>query len=126
MKLVHMKRLRMITLAMAFLLAAGEMARWWGDPRFVPMAFDELLVATGMIAAVWAQKWIGAAPLAAAWGVFCGVMLSLLVPTLDHLMFGPPKESAGFYAAVLGAMLAVGLWALCRALQLVRASQQGL
>ncbi|MFN3945725.1 MAG: hypothetical protein ACK4K7_12435 [Allosphingosinicella sp.] len=84
------------------------------------MAFDELAVAAALAAAAWtAPRW-GAAPLAAAWGAFSGLMLALLVPTLDHLLFGPPKESAVFYAVALSAMLALGVWATLRALLLTR------
>lgn len=112
-----MTLLRLFTTAVAILLAGGEVARWWGQARFLPLAFDELLVAAGMLWAAWAGRRIG---LTTAWGAFCGLSLSLLVPTLDHLMYGPSKESAGFYAVVLSAMLAVGLVALLAALQLTR------
>lgn len=116
-----MKLLQLVTLIIALALAAGEIGRWWGDARFLPLAFDELLVALGMAAAVPASRRFGAAPLAAAWGAYCGLVLGLLVPTLDHLLFGPPKESATFYAVVLALLLAVGVWATVRALRLSRA-----
>jgi hypothetical protein len=114
---MSMTFLRIFTAAFAILLAGGELARWWGQQRLMPLAFDELLVAAGMLWAAWAGRRIG---LTTAWGAFCGFTLSLLVPTLDHLLYGPPKESAGFYAAVLAAMLAVGLGALLAALRLTR------
>ena len=66
----------------------------------------------------------GAAPLAAAWGLFCGLILALLVPTIDHLLFGPPKASAGFYAAILAAMLFLGLAALLRTLSIARSEKR--
>jgi hypothetical protein len=110
--------LRIFTAVIAVLLAGGEVARWWGQERFLPLAFDELLVAAGLLWAAVAGHRIG---LTAAWGAFCGFTLSLLVPTLDHLLYGPPKESAGFYAAVLGAMLTAGVLALAAALRLTRA-----
>ncbi|MGE0666669.1 MAG: hypothetical protein AB7O49_08935 [Sphingomonadales bacterium] len=112
-----MTLLRLLTAAIGLLLAAGEVARWWGQARFLPLAFDELLVAAGLLWAAWAGRRIG---LTTAWGAFCGFTLSLLVPTLDHLLYGPAKESAGFYAAVLSVMLAVGLAALLAALRLTR------
>jgi len=115
-----MKALRILTALVALLLAAGEVARWWGSPRFLPLAFDELLLAAAMLAAAVLAGRSGAAPLAAAWGAFCGLTLGLLVPTLDHLLNGPEKASAGFYAAVLAAMLLVGLLALLWALALLR------
>ncbi len=77
-------------------------------------------VAAALVAAAAVSPRAGAAPLVASWGLFCGFLLALLVPTLDHLMSGPPKESAGFYAAVLAAMLALGLWALSRSLALIQ------
>ncbi len=109
--------LRLFTAAVAILVAGSEVARWWGQERFLPLAFDELLVAAGMLWAATARSRIG---LATAWGAFCGLTLSLLVPTLDHLMYGPPKESAGFYAGVLSAMLAAGLAATAVAMRLNR------
>ena len=113
-----MLALRIFTAVAAVLIAGGEIARWWGQERFLPLAFDELLVAAALLWAAWAGRRIG---LTTAWGAFCGFTLSLLVPTLDHLFYGPPKESAGFYAAVLGVMLAVGVAALAAALRLTRA-----
>lgn len=115
-----MGSLRLVSYIVALLLGVGEIARWWGQPRIVPMAFDELIVAGALLGAALVAGRAGAAPLAAAWGAFCGLVLALLVPTLDHLLNGPLKASAGLYAAILAAMLAVGLWALVRALKLVR------
>lgn len=117
-----MKTLRILTIIVAALLALGEVARWWGDPRLVPLAFDEIAVAAAMVAAALATGRHGAAPLAAAWAFFSGLVLSLLVPTLDHLLHGPPKESAEFYALVLAAMLAFGVLATWWALVLTRES----
>jgi hypothetical protein len=116
-----MKSLRVASLIIAVLIAGGEVARWWGQARMLPMALDELVVAGALVGAALAAPRHGPAPLAVAWGLYCGLMLGLLVPTLDHLMWGPEKESAFFYAAVLGAMLAIGLWGAARALALTRA-----
>lgn len=116
-----MDRFRLFTLLVAVLLAVGEIARWWQSPRFLPLAFDELLVAAALAGAALKRpsgfRRSGGAALAAAWGAFCGLTLSLLVPTLDHLMHGPPKDGAGFYAGILAVMLAVGLWAVARAMR---------
>lgn len=112
-----MQTLRIFTILIALALAGGEIARWWGNPRFIPLAFDELLVAGAMFAAAALTKHIGAAPLAAAWALFAGLTLGLLVPTLDHLIFGPEKPSAVFYAVALGAMFTMGAistWAALR------------
>ncbi len=115
-----MKGLRAVTIFVATLLALGEVGRWWGDPQFLPLVFDELLIAAAMLGAAFGAKRFGTAPLAAAWGAFCGLALSLLVPTLDHLLHGPPKESAVFYSVILFAMLSVGLWGEWRSLRLCR------
>ena len=117
-----MRSLRALTGIVALLLALGEIARWWGQARLVPLAFDELLVAAAMLWAAAIAPRAGTAPLAAAWGLFCGLTLGLLVPTLDHLLYGPPKASAGFYAILLAAILGVGVWAVLRALLLGRKS----
>lgn len=120
-----MRVLRTVTVLVAALLALGEIARWWGKANLVPLAFDELIVAVAMLAAALFPGRAGPAPLAAAWGVFCGLMLGLLVPTLDHLLSGPPKPSAGFYAVILTALLLLGLTALLRALALSREAMRG-
>lgn len=111
--------LRLVTGAVALLLGGGEIARWWGQPQFVPMAMDELLVAGAMLWAAAIAGRAGSGPLLAAWGAYCGLVLGLLVTTLDHLLGGPAKPSATFYATILAAMLAVGLWALVRAATLI-------
>lgn len=113
-----MRTLRFLTILIAVLLALGEIARWWGDPRLLPLVFDEILVAGAMLVAALVTERFGPVPLAAAWGCFCGFVVSLLIPTLDHLLHGPPKDSAAFYAVILAAMLAFGLWAVGRALAL--------
>lgn len=120
-----MKMLRRLTILVATLLALGEIARWWGDPRMVPLAFDELVVAASMLGGAMAAARLGPAPLAAAWGCYCGLILSLLVPTFDHLLYGPAKDSAAFYAFILALMLAIGLWGLGWALLLCRAAGRG-
>lgn len=113
-----MAKLRFFTILIAVLLAGGEIARWWGDPRFLPLAFDELLVGLAMLAAALGLRRFGPAPLAAGWGLFCGLAVSLLMPTLDHLLFGPEKASgAVFYSVTLSVMLLVGLAALWMALK---------
>lgn len=114
-----MAKLRIFTIIVALLLAGGEVARWWGNPRFLPLAFDELLVAAAMLWASLGARRLGPAPLAASWGLFCGLIASLLMPTLDHLLFGPPKPGgAVFYSVILSAMLAAGLLALWASLRL--------
>lgn len=115
-----MKSLRIVTIAFAFLLAISEIGRWWGQPRMMPLVLDELIVAGALIWSLASVPRYGMAPLAAAWGLYCGLMLSLLIPTLDHLLFGPPKPSAGFYAGALGVALAAGVWAVWRTLRLGR------
>lgn len=115
---IAMPTLRHISFGFAALLAASEVARWIGDIRLIPLVFDELIVAAALGAAAWVAPRHGTAPLAAAWGMFSGLMLGLLVPTLDHLLFGPAKEGAFFYSVVLALALAGGLWAAITAMRL--------
>lgn len=117
-----MIRIRTTTMVFALLLAAGEIARWARSPHFVPLAFDELIVALALAAAAWVAPRRGTAPLAAAWGLFTGMSLVLLVETLDHFFAGPPKDSAVSYAAILSLMVAFGAGATLRSLALARGS----
>lgn len=116
--------LRRISFGFAALLAASEVARWIGDIRLIPLVFDELVVAAALAAAAWVAPRYGAAPLATAWGMFSGLMLGLLVPTLDHLLFGPPKVGALFYSIVLALAFAGGLWASSVAMRLAYSKPQ--
>jgi peptidoglycan/LPS O-acetylase OafA/YrhL len=106
----------------ALLISAGEIARFWGSPRFIPMALDELLVA---LALAWAARRSRPDGHLAAWGAFCGLALVLLVETLDHQLHGPAKTAGPVYLAALGAMLFAGLWAIGRALRLGRGAAGG-
>lgn len=117
-----MHALRILTLIAGLVLGGSEIARWWGNPHLVPLAFDELLVAAALL---WAAARPGAASLAAAWGMFCGLTVTLLVPVADHLIHGPPKDGAIFYAVILGGGLALGLWAVARAASLGRGRSRG-
>ena len=63
--------------------------------------------------------------LSVAFALFCGLTVSLLVPTLDHMLHGPPKDSAAFYAVVLAAMLVLGIWGTWRALALAVEPRRG-
>lgn len=113
--------LRALSFAVALLLAAGEAARWWGSARLIPLAFDEWLVAAALAGAAWMAPKSGTGPLTAAWGLFSGLILGLLVATLDHLMFGPAKDSATFYSVALALLLGLGLWGIARSLAFIRA-----
>jgi fucose 4-O-acetylase-like acetyltransferase len=114
------KALNLAACVVAFLIATGEIARFAGTARFIPMALDELLVALGLVWAAWRSRRDGAGWHLAAWGALCGLALVLLVETADHQMHGPVKQAGPFYLAALSLLLAVGVWALRRALQLVR------
>lgn len=114
-----MLALNRLAFLVAALIAAGEIARFWGSPRFFPMAFDELLVAGALIWAGWRAPRDGAGWHLAAWSAFCGLVLVLLVETADHQIHGPVKAAGPVYLAALGAMLALGLWAVRRAMALL-------
>lgn len=115
-----MAALNALAYVVALVLAAGEIARFWGSERFVPMAFDELLVALALALAAWRSRHDGAVWHLASWGALSGLALVLLVETADHQMHGPAKEAGTVYLLALGALLTVGLWAVGRALRLVR------
>jgi hypothetical protein len=105
----------------AIVISAGEIARFWGSGRFIPMALDELLIAAALIWAAWRSRSDGAFWHLPAWGAFCGLALVLLIETADHQIHGPAKAAGPIYLAALGIMLIVGLWAIRRALRLVAA-----
>ena len=119
-----MKALRILTICIGLLLGASELARWWNNPRLFPLAFDELVVAAAMLGGASLAGRAGAAPLVMAWGIFTGLMLALLVPTLDHLLFGPEKDGAGFYSVLLALMLLAGIGGLTASLLLARKQAQ--
>ncbi len=104
----------------ALIISAGEIARFWGSERFIPMALDELVIALALIWAAWRSRYDGAYWHLPAWGGFCGLVLVLLIDTADHQMHGPAKSAGTIYLAVLSFMLILGLWAVRRALQLAR------
>lgn len=114
-----MRALTGLATAVAALLFLGEAARFWGDARFFPMAFDELGVAALL---VWAAT---RAPHKAvpwhlvAWGAFCGMVMVLLVETASHQIHGPQKAAGPVYLVALGTLLLIGLWALRRAFALM-------
>lgn len=115
-----MKSLNGLACLVAVIIVAGEIARFWGDPRFIPMALDELAVASALVWAAWRSGADGAIWHLPAWGSFAGLSLVLLVDTADHQMHGPAKEAGTAYLAVLGAMLVLALWAIGRAVRLGR------
>ena len=115
-----MRNLNWLAISVALLLSLGELARFWGDPRFVPMAFDELLVAAALAWAAWRAPRDGAGWHVAAWSGLCGLMLVLLVETADHQINGPPKAAGPIYLAAIGTMLTLGLWAVRRALRFLQ------
>lgn len=114
-----MRALNRIAVFIAVLISAGEVARFWGNPRFFPMALDELLVAAALLWACWRTRQHGAEGHVAAWSGFCGLMLVLLIETADHQIHGPAKAAGPIYLVSLTAMLVLGLWAVRRSLRLL-------
>ncbi len=114
-----MQTLNRLAYFIAALVSLGEIARYWGKARFVPMAFDELVIAALLAFAAWRAPHDGARWHLVAWSAFCGLMLVLLVDTAGHQIHGPAKQAGPLYLAALGLMLAVGLWAIRRALRLL-------
>ena len=119
-----MKLINRAAYLIAFLIAAGEIARFWGTERFIPMALDELLVAAALAWAASRSPRDGAVWHLPAWGALSGLALVLLVETADHQMHGPAKAAGPVYLVALGALLLVGLWAVRCALRLVQAEHR--
>jgi hypothetical protein len=115
-----MGKLNGLAYSVALVISAGEIARFWGSERFLPMALDELAVASALAWAAWRSRSGGAGWHVAAWGAFCGLLLVLLVETADRQIHGPAKAAGPIYLVALGVMLILGLSAVGRALHLVR------
>ena len=112
------RTLRLLALATALLLVLGEVARR-GVPGLFPLGLDDLLVAAALAWAAWRAGTRGPAPLLAAWSGFCGFVLVVLVINAAPLFGAAEKRGAALYAAVLGTMLIVGLWAAWRSMRLI-------
>lgn len=123
-----MRILNRLAIFVATIISAGEIARFWGDPRFFPMAFDELLVAAALVWASWRSRHddtgAGAAWHLAAWSAFCGMVLVLLIETANQQIHGPVKAAGPVYLAALGTMLALGLFAVRRAMGLLAGARR--
>jgi fucose 4-O-acetylase-like acetyltransferase len=120
-----MTALNIAAYVVALLISAGEIARFGGSERFIPMAVDEILIAIALFWAACRARRDGACWHIAAWSALCGLVLVLLVETADHQMHGPAKAAGSFYLAALSALLITSLWAVGRALRLVRSGARG-
>lgn len=119
-----MRLLNILACLVAFLIASGEIARFWGNERFFPMAFDELIVAAALVSAAWRSRVDGAQWHLPAWGALFGLALVLFVETADHQLHGPWKAAGPIYLSALGAILVLSLWAVRRAHRLTRAEMR--
>jgi hypothetical protein len=70
-----MRALNASAYLVALLISAGEIARFWGSERFVPMALDELFIAAALVWAAWRARSDGACWHLAAWSAYCGLVL---------------------------------------------------
>ena len=120
-----MTALNVAAYLIALLISAGEIARFGGSERFIPMALDEILIAMALFWAARRSSRDGACWHLAAWSAFCGLVLVLLVETANHQMHGPIKPAGPFYLAALGSLLITGLWGAGRALRLLRRDARG-
>lgn len=115
-----MRALNVLSCAVAIIISSGEIARFWGSGRLVPLALDEIAIAAALIWAAWRSRRDGAGWHIAAWGAFSGLTLVLLIQTADHLINGSFKANAPVYLAALTGMLIVGLWCCVTAIRLVQ------
>jgi hypothetical protein len=120
-----MRALNVAAYLIAFLIAAGEIARFGGSAQFIPRALDEILIAVALVWAARRSSRDGACWHLAAWSALCGLVLVLLVETANHQMHGPAKAAGPFYLAALGLLLITGLWAAARALRLLQTGARG-
>ena len=114
-----MRALNGLSCAVAALLFLGEVARFWGDVRFFPMAFDEIGVAALLIWAATRTPDKAVPWHLAGWGACCGMVMVLLVETASHQIHGPQKAAGPVYLFALSTLLLTGLWALLRAFALM-------
>lgn len=120
-----MRVLNILAVSVATLLVLGEVARFWGNARFIPMALDELILAGLLLWAASRAPQHGARWHVVAWSSVSALMLVLLVETADHQIHGPVKEAGNLYLVALSTMLILGLLALRRALRCVAAPVSG-
>jgi len=110
--------LQILAVMIGFLVASGEIARRWGDPHFIPLALDDLAVAAVLFWAAWRARATGPAVLVAAWALYSGLMLSLLMINLDFVIADIAKTGRVFYSVILVLMLSLGIWATWKAMRL--------
>jgi hypothetical protein len=110
--------LQVLAVMIGFLVASGEIARRWGDPHFIPLALDDLVVAAVLFWAAWRARATGPAPLVAGWSLYSGLMLSVLMINVNYLIHDMAKSGRVFYSIILTLMLALGVWATWQAMRL--------
>lgn len=110
--------LQVLAVMIGFIVASGEIARRWGDPHFIPLALDDLTVAAVLFWSAWRARTNGPAVLVAGWGLYSGLMLTLLVINVDFLIADIAKTGRAFYSIILVLMLSLGVWATWQSLRL--------
>ncbi len=110
--------LQVLAVMIGFLVASGEIARRWGDPHFIPLALDDLIVAAVLFWTAWRARVSGPAVLVAGWGLYTGLFMTLFMLNLDFVISDTAKSGRAFYSIILALMLALGIWATWQAIRL--------
>jgi hypothetical protein len=116
------KILRIISIAGALMLMAGELYRSWGTGRPVPFVMDDMLAGMLMLWAVHMTRRpsvIGRRFLAAAWGVAAGMLYgSFFGKLIDPAASTPGNFPIGILTALVGFAFVVSLAGMAASIML--------